>query len=89
MYQKSTQLIILINRFTEGQFITLNNIYNQDRVATTFLSNYESSDIVAIKLSADSANIWSISPPDEARMVDEINSSKTNTTLSTEIFYLI
>lgn len=53
----------------------LNNVYEENKKAVTFLSNYEAMDIVAIKLSADSANIWSISPPDEKRMIEEVNSS--------------
>lgn len=55
---------------------TLLHIYNKNKVAATFISNYEAPDIAAVKLSKDSANVWSISPPDRERMIEEVNSSK-------------
>lgn len=69
-------MIVFICRFTEGEITKFRARYNGYKVAETFLSNYEAADIAAVKLSVDSANIWSISPPDRKRMVAEINSSK-------------
>lgn len=66
---------LFVFRFSEAQLAVLNKIYEEDKRAVTFLSNYQAIDVVAIKLSADSANIWSISPPDEDRMIEEVNSS--------------
>lgn len=54
----------------------LQTVYNGHKVSEKFLYAYEETDIAAVKLSTDSANIWSISPPDRRRMVAEVNSSK-------------
>lgn len=63
-------------RFIEPELEELHTIYNSHKLSSTFLYNYEAQDIAAVKLSTDSANIWSVSPPDRKRMVAEINSSK-------------
>ncbi|GJQ85619.1 hypothetical protein Trydic_g20169 [Trypoxylus dichotomus] len=49
--------------------------YKTNKYASAFITNYEPQDIVAVKLSRDSSNLWSISPPDRQRMIDEINST--------------
>lgn len=56
--------------------IQFEKLYKNYKAAETFLSNYEAADVAMVRLSVDSANIWSISPPDRKRMVAEINSSK-------------
>lgn len=56
-------------------------------MASTFLSNYEGGDIASVKLSSDSASIWSISPPDKERMIMEIMSRKFIDTFL--LFYLL
>lgn len=55
---------------------TLQTAYNGHKTSEKFLYAYEEYDIAAVKLSTDSANIWSISPPDRKRMLAEVNSSK-------------
>lgn len=52
--------------------------YDDNKAALTFINNYEAADIAAVKFSNDSATVWTISPPDRQRMIEEINSSKIN-----------
>ncbi|CAG9835083.1 unnamed protein product [Diabrotica balteata] len=65
-----------IFQFNENQLVELKKIYNAYQVSENFIFKYEAVDIAAIKLNTDSANIWSISPPDRQRMLAEINSTK-------------
>lgn len=65
-----------IKQFTKNDWQKLNEPYKQDRTAVTFLSNYEAADVVAFELGRNSTSIWSISPPDRDRMIDDISSSK-------------
>jgi hypothetical protein len=51
--------------------------YEKDKSALTFLSNYESVDVAAVKLGANSTTIWNISPPDRERLLADLSSSKT------------
>ncbi|KAJ8961206.1 hypothetical protein NQ318_008889 [Aromia moschata] len=61
--------------FTDQQLNEFREVYSAYKASETFISNYEATDIAAVKLSVDSANIWSISPPDRLKMVEEINST--------------
>lgn len=63
---------VVLFRFTEDEMEDLKSLYNAYQVSENFMFNYEASDVTAIKLSTDSANIWSISPPDRNRMIEEI-----------------
>ncbi|XP_018574920.1 piezo-type mechanosensitive ion channel component isoform X3 [Anoplophora glabripennis] len=74
VYKMSAQSNSII-AFKEGDLIKFMGQYSDYKASQTFLSNYEAADIAAVKLSVDSANIWSISPPDRKRMVAEINST--------------
>lgn len=61
-------------RFNDSSYRVLTDVYFKNKMATSFISNYEAPDVAAIKLSTDSANIWSISPPDKRRMKEELGS---------------
>jgi hypothetical protein len=74
VYQMSAQSNS-INQFSPSNLVALQQAYIQHKAAATFISNYEALDIAAIKLSPNSANVWSISPPDRDLMVMEVNSS--------------
>lgn len=63
-------------RFSEADYQQMLNAYSSNKAAISFISNYLPSDISAVRLNTDSANIWSISPPDRQRMVEEIKSCK-------------
>lgn len=63
-------------RFNEHELALLSTAYNGHKLSEAFLYNYEAADIAAIKLSTDSSNIWSISPPDREKMLSEVNSCK-------------
>ncbi|XP_055550145.1 piezo-type mechanosensitive ion channel component isoform X2 [Wyeomyia smithii] len=53
--------------------------YAKDKTALTFLSNYEPVDVAAVKLGANSTSIWNISPPDKARLLNDLNTTATLT----------
>lgn len=65
--------------FSSKKWQGLNNIYLQrkDRVALTFLSQYEAEDVCEIGLSTSSTTLWTISPPDEKRLIQELSSGNT------------
>ncbi|GLG96580.1 Piezo-type mechanosensitive ion channel component [Gryllus bimaculatus] len=44
--------------------------------AQTFFSNYDYEDVAVAKFSHNASNIWTISPPDRLRLIDEIQSNK-------------
>lgn len=54
--------------------------YQKDKAAITFLSNYEPSDVAAVKLGSNSSTIWNISPPDKERLLKDLYENKTLTT---------
>lgn len=53
-----------------------NNRYSRDKSALTFLTNYEPSDVAAVKLGSNSSTIWNISPPDKDRLLMDLKQSK-------------
>ncbi|KAK9732190.1 Piezo [Popillia japonica] len=75
-----------IHPFTESEVTALVTTFKSNRYIIDFVNNYEHQDIVAIKLSRDSANLWSISPPDRQRMINEISS---NLSISVRLQYII
>ncbi|XP_049822868.1 piezo-type mechanosensitive ion channel component isoform X3 [Aethina tumida] len=75
VYQMSAQNNSF-NEFSEADYQQMLNAYSSNKAAISFISNYLPSDISAVRLNTDSANIWSISPPDRQRMVEEIKSYK-------------
>jgi hypothetical protein len=76
LYFWSTRFNRFVRRFSPSNLVALQQAYIQHKAAATFISNYEALDIAAIKLSPNSANVWSISPPDRDLMVMEVNSSE-------------
>lgn len=60
--------------------------FKKDKVATTFLENYESIDVAAVKLGANSSTIWNISPPDKDRLLKDL---KENKTLTSRFFFKV
>lgn len=53
--------------------------YQSSKSAITFLSNYEPSDVGAVKLGANSSTTWNISPPDKERLLEDLYENKTLT----------
>lgn len=53
--------------------------YQKQKSAITFLSNYESIDVAAVKLGSNSSTIWNISPPDKERLLKDLKENKTLT----------
>uniref|UniRef100_A0A182VUH8 Piezo-type mechanosensitive ion channel component n=1 Tax=Anopheles minimus TaxID=112268 RepID=A0A182VUH8_9DIPT len=57
-----------------------------ERAAQTFLSNYEPADVAAVQLGISSTSIWNISPPDRARLLNDL---MNNVTLTCRFRYTI
>lgn len=76
VYKENLLMLIFFFSFTEEELEAFHSLYNGHKVSETFIYNYEAADIAAVKLSTDSANVWSVSPPDRNRMLAEVNSSK-------------
>lgn len=62
--------------FKEENWATLQKLYAKDRVALTFLSNFEADDVAAIILGPNSTALWIISPPDLDRLREDLINSK-------------
>lgn len=73
-------------RFKEQNYTTFTRQYLNDRVALTFLSNFESDDVAAVQLGPNSTSLWMISPPDFERLKDDL---KNNVTLLVRYKYSV
>ncbi|KAJ8687309.1 hypothetical protein QAD02_023103 [Eretmocerus hayati] len=76
VYSISAQNSSII-KYSPQNFDDLREIYEltyADKKAITFLDYYVYSDVAAVRLSTDSGRLWEISPPDKARLIDELNS---------------
>ncbi|XP_037913810.1 piezo-type mechanosensitive ion channel component isoform X6 [Hermetia illucens] len=65
--------------------------YVRSKEATTFLSDYDYNDVAALVLGTSSASLWSISPPDKERFLEDLEKNRTLTcrfryTLSRKLF---
>ncbi|XP_058452791.1 piezo-type mechanosensitive ion channel component isoform X2 [Malaya genurostris] len=68
-----------IHGLNDAQWEKFMTPYSKDKTALTFLSNYEPVDVAAVKLGANSTSIWNISPPDKARLLNDLNTTSTLT----------
>ncbi|XP_055643566.1 piezo-type mechanosensitive ion channel component isoform X1 [Toxorhynchites rutilus septentrionalis] len=68
-----------IHGLNDDQWEKFISPYAKDKTALTFLSNYEPIDVAAVKLGANSTSIWNISPPDKARLLNDLNTTATLT----------
>ncbi|KAG8229187.1 hypothetical protein J437_LFUL001059, partial [Ladona fulva] len=59
-------------RFSERNWNAFGSVYKKDRVAQTFLSNYDWQDVSVAKLSGSSTATWTISPPAKHQMILEV-----------------
>ncbi|XP_065164464.1 piezo-type mechanosensitive ion channel component isoform X3 [Atheta coriaria] len=64
-----------IDQFTENDFNVMQQKYYTNQLASNYINIYDYGDIAAVKLSFDSATVWSISPPDKERMIEEVRSA--------------
>lgn len=63
-------------RFSSNDLDDLTLKYKHNKIALTFLSNYENVDIAAVTLGSNSTALWIISPPDLARLIEDLRTSK-------------
>ncbi|XP_050309997.1 piezo-type mechanosensitive ion channel component isoform X2 [Anthonomus grandis grandis] len=76
VYQMSAQSNALF-QFNDNDYQNLLNQFKDNkRAEQIFSNNYDPGDIAAAKFSWDSAKVWSISPPDRNKMIEEVNSTK-------------
>lgn len=61
-----------IQVFDNSDWNKLIGIYSKYQDAMTFLEDYEASDIVAVSLSTNSTSLWNVSPPNAAKMINDI-----------------
>ncbi|XP_037048036.1 piezo-type mechanosensitive ion channel component isoform X2 [Bradysia coprophila] len=66
-----------IFQFTPNEFDDLTQTYKKNKIALTFLSNYESLDIAAVNLGSNSTALWIISPPDLQRLIEDLRRNAT------------
>lgn len=72
-------------RFSSKNFSDFSRVYSylddnkifRDKVAETFLSNYENDDVTAVELGPNSTSLWSISPPDFQRLKSDLANNVT------------
>ncbi|XP_060518446.1 piezo-type mechanosensitive ion channel component [Cylas formicarius] len=76
VYQMSAQSNALF-QFSDADYQNLLHVFKDSKRSEQIFSNYDPGDIAAAKFSRDSAKIWSISPPDRDKMIQEVNSTKT------------
>lgn len=77
-------------RFTENDYqVLLFQFKDNKRAEQIFSNNYDPGDIAAATFSQDSAKVWSISPPDRQKMIEEVNSSKChhNKFIQTHLYF--
>ncbi|XP_046404278.1 piezo-type mechanosensitive ion channel component isoform X3 [Ischnura elegans] len=61
---------------SENTWNSFGSVYKKDRVAQTFLSNYDWKDVAVAKLSGSSIASWTVSPPGKSQMLQEVLSDK-------------
>lgn len=62
--------------FNKRMYEVLKDVYEDNKLAQTFLLNYDPADIAAIKLSGNSPSMWNIAPPDRQRLITTLKASK-------------
>ncbi|XP_066947530.1 piezo-type mechanosensitive ion channel component isoform X4 [Macrobrachium rosenbergii] len=63
--------------FTQKDWEKFNNHYGMNRLAQTFLSNYDYPDVVMAELNGESTAIWGISPPAQDKLIQDLESNHT------------
>lgn len=74
---RTTALKHQIKQFSEDQWKTLENSVATlgDPVTTSFLTGYDKDDTVIIELSNNSTSVWTISPPSQSALIEELKGS--------------
>jgi hypothetical protein len=61
---------------SEQTWNKMHNAYMKNKVALTFLSNYDYTDIAVVRMSNSSRMVWGISQPDRDNLIADLQSSK-------------
>ena len=64
----------------------LQETFNKDAIAQTFISGYDQQDVYIVNLNGNSTAVWGISPPSQEILEEEL---KSNHTLTMKITYYI
>ncbi|CAG0881547.1 unnamed protein product [Cyprideis torosa] len=65
-----------------ADFDRMSRTYQYFRDAVSFLSNYQHEDVVLVQLKGNSTATWSISPPSQEEMVDELRTGATDLSIT-------
>ncbi|SPP88365.1 blast:Piezo-type mechanosensitive ion channel component 1 [Drosophila guanche] len=71
-----------IHQFSDANYKELTNSFYMDNYATDHIKVYDAVDITAIKFDANSLTLWNMSPPDNLRLLSDLQNGKTNYTCS-------
>lgn len=61
-----------LEKVDDKRWAELNNNFNKDAVAQTFINGYDQQDVYLVNLNGNSTAIWGISPPSQQRMSNEL-----------------
>lgn len=65
-------IILYYSSLKPIQWENMLNDYRRSPAAQTFLSSYEYDDVGIVQLSNHSTSIWTISPPDNQTLIDDV-----------------
>nr|XP_018904345.1 PREDICTED: piezo-type mechanosensitive ion channel component isoform X2 [Bemisia tabaci] len=71
IYSMSAQSGSIV-KFTPQDWTKMASVYKKSRAAQNFLSNYDWEDVGVVKLSVNSASLWTISPPGKQSMIEQL-----------------
>ncbi|XP_067001205.2 piezo-type mechanosensitive ion channel component isoform X3 [Anabrus simplex] len=74
VYSMSAQNATIFT-FTHKDWTQLGNAYKRNRIAQTFFSGYDQDDIAVAWFDRNSSTTWDISPPDQQRLIADVESS--------------
>ncbi|XP_053400970.1 piezo-type mechanosensitive ion channel component 2-like isoform X3 [Mercenaria mercenaria] len=77
-----------IVRYSEGEFKDLKGQFDTNVAATAFLSNYEAEDVTKIKLDGKSTSVWTISPPSQKSLLDDLNNPAVDVNLDFHVTFV-
>ncbi|XP_034138402.1 piezo-type mechanosensitive ion channel component [Drosophila guanche] len=65
-----------IHQFSDANYKELTNSFYMDNYATDHIKVYDAVDITAIKFDANSLTLWNMSPPDNLRLLSDLQNGK-------------
>ncbi|XP_076321438.1 LOW QUALITY PROTEIN: piezo-type mechanosensitive ion channel component 2-like [Tachypleus tridentatus] len=66
-----------LNSFTQSEWNKMLHYYRLDPSAQSFLDNYDMQDVMMVKMNGNSTSVWTISPPSQTALINELLSNET------------